>query len=165
MTDEYPHEVPDEAIEAAVRAIEAAYGRGPGDELDFEIMLLSQFSLVGRAEITRAFLLLIGVAFKALGFPHEDPALRHRVIGAALGQLEQHSEGVQANMLPTVAAAHTAAALDQDVCQWRESLGPITESEVTTWAFACFAIVGFVDDLQGAGTFGDIMSTILKDDD
>jgi hypothetical protein len=155
--------VPSGAIAAAMRAIEGLHGRDYGDDLDFQIMLRTDLDTWGRANITKAFMLLIGVAFDVIKTPPDEPVLRHRIVGAAVNQLcRMEFDEIPEADLPTVAGGLTAAALGQDVHSWRVSLGPIPDKETIVWGHALFVLVGFVDDTIGEGVFAQMVANITE---
>lgn len=160
MTDDA---VPAAAIAAAMRAVEGLHARLPGDDLDREIALAIDFDIWGRGTLTHAVMLLIGVAFSVIKTPDDEPTLGHRIVGAAVNALRSlELPEVPDEVLPTLAGGLTAAAFGQDVHGWRASLGSIPDSETLPWTYACYVVVGFVDDYLGPGEFGQIVAQITE---
>ena len=152
---------------AAIAAMELVKGLGdnenamPGDEL----LSLIRETGVTPEELTQGFALLIHSCMHLLDGPMD-------LVPAVIRKLRA-LELVPEEMLPTMAGALTAAALDQSPLHWRHAVGSTTpaaqRSEGLAWAYTAWLLADFLDfaaDENGAAAqlTDSLFAKLLEED-
>lgn len=109
----------------------------------------------GVTAIVKAFCFLICGAMSAVLHEEGEPDRLQTVVPAVLAKLAQNEYARP--FLPTMAGVLTAAAVGDDVWQWRMSLGAVGRKEAsawiwTAWLLADLSTLGMVNVAGSSGT-------------
>lgn len=149
------------AVLAALSILDAI---GDGDEVAVaragEIEELLQ--AWGVTAIIKAFCFLICGAVSAVLPEEGEPDRLHTVVPAVLAKLGKIEYARP--FLPTMAGVLTAAAVGDDVWQWRMSLGAVGRKEASAWIWTAWLLADLIDTGQGErGRFVRDAATIVTD--
>jgi len=121
------------------------------------------------AVVMRALGLIIGTAMTAMQPPDEGPDRLHLVVPAVLTRLGQLD--LARSFMPIMAGVLTAAALKENPCGWRETLGPVADMEIMAWCCTAWLLADLADTAMfghcGGFTaaFADMVTRAAEDED
>ena len=152
-------EVPAGAVLAALSILEAL---GSGDEqVDARAGEIEQLLQAwGVTAIVKAFCFLICGAVSAVIPEEGEPDRLQTLVPAVLAKLG--SIEYARPFLPTMAGVLTAAAVGDDVWQWRMSLGEVGRKEASAWIWTAWLLADLIDSGHGErGRFVRDAATIV----
>lgn len=101
----------------------------------------------GTTAITQAFGFLIYGAVSAVRPENGEPDNLHTVVPAVLTKLKVIESARP--FLATMAGVLTAAAVGDDIWQWRTSLGTISKKETAAWCWTAWLLADLIDTGYG----------------
>jgi hypothetical protein len=160
-----PQERPVEVVPGAVLAALAildATGHGDEHAAAHAGEIADLLQTWGTTAITQAFGFLIYGAVSAVLPEEGEPDRLHTVVPAVLAKLKAIESA--RHFLPTMAGVLTAAAVGDDIWQWRTSLGPVSKKETAAWCWTAWLLADLIDSGQGEpGRFTREAARIVTD--
>lgn len=101
----------------------------------------------GTTAITQAFGFLIYGAVSAVPPEDGEPDNLHTVVPAVLAKLKAIESARP--FLATMAGVLTAAAVGDDIWQWRTSLGTVSKKETAAWCWTAWLLADLIDSGYG----------------
>jgi hypothetical protein len=101
----------------------------------------------GTTAITQAFGLLIYGAMSAILPEAGEPDNLHTVVPAVLAKLCKIQSARP--FVPTMAGVLTAAAIGDDIWQWRISFGAVSKKETAAWCWTAWLLADLIDTGHG----------------
>jgi hypothetical protein len=153
-------EVPSGAILAALQMIEVT-----GEDQEAAAGRVGEITTLvnawGVPVLTQAFSLLIFGAMSAIRPAEGEPDRLHLIVPAVLTRLGQVDWARP--FLPTMAGVLTAAALGDDIWQWRVGLSPVSRAETAAWCYTAWLLADLTDSVGFGkpGTFSRIAAEIV----
>jgi hypothetical protein len=134
------------AVLAALSILDAI-GDGDEEALDRAGEIAGHLEAWGVTAITKAFGFLICGALSAVLPEEGEPDRLHTVVPAVLAKLGKIEYARP--FLPTMAGVLTAAAVGDDVWQWRMSLGAVGRKEASAWVWTAWLLADLIDTGHG----------------
>jgi hypothetical protein len=162
-----PQERQSEALPGAVLAALAildATGRGEEHAAAHTSEIAVLLETWGTTAIAQAFGFLIYGAVSAVRSEDGEPDNLHTVVPAVLEKLRTIESARP--FLATMAGVLTAAAVGDDIWQWRTSLGTVSKKETAAWCWTAWLLADLIDSgHQEPGRFVREVARIVTDSD
>jgi hypothetical protein len=141
-----PAEVPAGAVLAALAILDAT-GHDEEHALAQADEIAGLLQTWGVTAITQAFGFLIYGAMSAVLHEEGEPDRLHTVVPAVLTKLSKIQSARP--FMPTMAGVLTAAAVGDDIWQWRMSLGTVSRKETAAWCWTAWLLADLIDTGHG----------------